>query len=145
MASEAWPRYDSREPLSVTAFGAVLSSNELYPGHGGVLAIGSRLQSSQAFFPQEVALMETPTAPETARGETTLIGTSIVIKRGTLVRRRPLYRWPGGRPHRPERKPSDDRAARSPGYSHVARFQIGKCSHTLLPNGGATRPARSYN
>jgi hypothetical protein len=40
---------------------------------------GSRIE----FFPnctKEIALMETTSAPETAPGETTLIGTSIVIK-----------------------------------------------------------------
>src|SRR6267378_1004070 len=43
------------------------------------VTIRSRIQFSR-YFSQEVTLMETPKAPETARRETTLIGTSIVIK-----------------------------------------------------------------
>jgi cytoskeletal protein CcmA (bactofilin family) len=39
----------------------------------------SRIQFSAVFF-QEVALMEMPKAPDTARGEITLIGKSVVIK-----------------------------------------------------------------
>jgi len=57
--------------------------------------------------------METPKAPETARGETTLIGTSIVIK-GELSCGEDLYI--DGQVEgtiRPERKQSDDRAARA--------------------------------
>ena len=57
--------------------------------------------------------METPKVPDTGRSEMSLIGESVVIKRGTLVQRRPLYRWPGGRLHRAEREPSDGRAERT--------------------------------
>src|SRR6266481_4254882 len=48
-------------------------------GSCGVAPIGSRIQFPQ-YSSQEVTLMETLKAPDTARGETTLIGTSIVIK-----------------------------------------------------------------
>ena len=54
--------------------------------------------------------METLKAPDTTRGEMTRIGKSVVIKG---VQRRPLYRWPGRRHHRPERKLSDHRTERS--------------------------------
>jgi cytoskeletal protein CcmA (bactofilin family) len=42
------------------------------------------------YFSQEVAFMETPKAPDTARAETTVIGTSIVIK-GELSCSEELY------------------------------------------------------
>src|SRR6266436_2075478 len=44
-------------------------------GRCGVVSIGV-----ESNFPQEVALMETPKAPDTARGKMILIGKSVVIK-----------------------------------------------------------------
>ena len=50
--------------------------------------------------------METPKEPETGRGEMIVIGQSFVIKGELSCSEDLLYRWSGGRHHRPERKPN---------------------------------------
>ena len=57
----------------------MLNSTELCHGRCGVLASGVESNFRPSIL-VEVALMETPKAPEPARGERTLVGTSIVIK-----------------------------------------------------------------
>jgi cytoskeletal protein CcmA (bactofilin family) len=73
----------------MTAFGALPDSKGLYFWPLLVVHIEVESKSSQ-YFSQEVTLMETTKAPDTARAEITIIGKSIVIK-GELSCSEELY------------------------------------------------------